>query len=63
VSELEDIKAKLEELKNTLKGLSMEVEGWRQHTGSTGTFILDAIHDAVRAVNKLEKAVSTLKGT
>lgn len=53
-----DFAAKLEELKNNIKGLSMEVEGWRQHTGSTGEFILVALKDMLAAVVKLEKAIS-----
>lgn len=32
----------------------MEVEGWRQHTGSTGEFILVALKDLHAAVNKLQ---------
>lgn len=52
-----DFSAKLEEIKNSLKGLSMEVEGWRQHTGSTGEFILVALKDMLNAVNKLQKAI------
>lgn len=35
----------------------MEVEGWRQHTGSTGEFILVALKDMLNAVNKLQKAI------
>lgn len=52
-----DLAGKLEELKNCIKGLSMEVEGMRQHIGSTGSFMLDALHDMLRAVVKLEDAV------
>lgn len=54
----QDFGGKLEELKNSIKGLSMEVEGWRQHTGSTGEFILVALKDMLAAVVKLEKAIT-----
>lgn len=53
----QDFAAKLEELKSSIKGLSMEVEGWRQHTGSTGEFILVALKDLHAAVNKLQAAI------
>ena len=53
----QDIRAKLEEICVSIKGLSLEVEGWRQHTSGNGEFFLGALKDLLAAVNKLKEAV------
>lgn len=53
----QDIRAKLEEICNSLKGLSLEVEAWRVHTSGNGEFFLSALRDLLTAVNKLKEAM------
>lgn len=53
----QDISGKLEELKNSLKGLSMEVEGLRLNNNSNSDFILVALKDMLGAVNRLQASV------
>lgn len=57
MNEQEGFSQRLEELKMAIKGLSIEVEGWRQHTGSTGDFILAALRELHVSVNKLQAAI------
>lgn len=52
-----DFKAKLIEIEAAIRGLSLEVEGWRIHTDSTGTFILDALRDVLVAVKNLRETL------
>jgi hypothetical protein len=53
----QDIRAKLEEICNSIKGLSIEVEMWRVHTSGNGGFFLKALKDLLVAVNQLKEAV------
>lgn len=52
-----ELKAQLVELEAAIRGLSLEVEGWRIHTDSTGTFILDALRDVLAAVKLLRETI------
>lgn len=52
-----DFKAKLIEIEAAIRGLSLEVEGWRIHTDSTGTFILDALRDLLTVVKRLQETI------
>jgi hypothetical protein len=49
----------IERLTDHIKGLRLEVEGWRMHVGSTGYFIQIAIEDLQKAVAELDKLVKT----
>ena len=46
-------------LAELVRGLLIEVEGWRHHTGSTGYFLQTAVEDLHKAVDKLETAIKT----
>lgn len=52
-----ELKAQMVELEAAIRGLSLEVEGWRIHTDSTGTFILDALRDVLVAVKNLRETL------
>lgn len=44
--------ATLRELRNTITGLSLEVEGLRLNNNSNSDFILDALRDVLAKLNK-----------
>jgi hypothetical protein len=46
----------LTEIDNSIKGLRLEVEGLRMHTGSTGEFILISLEHLTRIVKELKAA-------
>ena len=52
-----DMNEKLEQLLQSIKGLRLEVEGWRVHTGSTGEFLLNAVEDLIKMVDELKRAL------
>lgn len=43
----------LQKLRASVDGLRLEVEGWRNHTGSTGYFLVTAVEDLLKAVDQL----------
>lgn len=43
----------LQKLRASVNGLRIEVEGWRNHTGSTGYFLVTAVEDLLKAVDAL----------
>lgn len=45
----------LAKLAESIKGLRIEVEAWRTHTGSTGYFLQVAVEDLIKVVNELSK--------
>jgi hypothetical protein len=46
----------LTEIENSIKGLRLEVEGLRMHTGSTGEFILLSLEHLSNMVKALKSA-------
>jgi hypothetical protein len=44
---------RLQEVKNAIKGLSMEVEGLRVSNDSTADFVLCSLKDLIAAVNRM----------
>jgi hypothetical protein len=44
-------------LSQAIKGLRVEVEAWRTHTGSTGYFLQVAVEDLIRVVDELKTAL------
>ena len=50
---MDELRAKVRELQNSVRGLSMEVEGLRVHTSSASTFILDELESLTKAINEL----------
>lgn len=53
-----ELKAKVLELQNSVRGLSLEVEGMRQHQSSSATFILDELDDLTKAINELIRRIN-----
>lgn len=51
------LSASVNRLAESVKGLRLEVEGWRTHTGSTGYFLLTAVEDLTKAVDELKGAL------
>jgi hypothetical protein len=51
--------AKITGIQVTIKGLMLQVEGWRVHTSSMGDFILHEIEELEKTVVELK---STLQG-
>lgn len=49
----------IREFKNSIKGLSMEVEGWRQHTSTNGEFVLITLRDILVKLNTVLDKVNT----
>ncbi len=45
---------KLTEIQHSIKGLLMQVEGWRVHTSSMGDFIIAEVEELQRAVAELK---------
>lgn len=45
--------ASLRELRNSVMGLSLEVEGLRLNNNSNSDFILDALRDLLKKLNKV----------
>lgn len=46
---------KITEIQHTIKGLVMQIEGWRVHTSSMGDFILAEVEELQRAVAELKQ--------
>jgi hypothetical protein len=57
LSDQETLLEKLQEVKNIIKGLSMEVEGMRLNNNSTGDFIQVALRDLLTTLNKLQASI------
>ena len=55
VIEKAEVRRSLEEIKTTLKGLSIEIEGGRQHHSSSSDFLQIILRDLLEAVKSLEK--------
>lgn len=53
MSEHDDLVGKLQEVRNSIKGLSLEIEGLRLNNNSTGDFILVALKDLLLSVNRM----------
>jgi hypothetical protein len=53
LSEHDDLVGKLQEVRNSIKGLSLEIEGLRLNNNSTGDFILVALKDLLVSVNRM----------
>lgn len=53
MSEQDDLIGKLQEVRNAIKGLSLEIEGLRMNNNSTGEFILVALKDLLVSVNRM----------
>lgn len=53
MSEHEDLIEKLQEVRNCIKGLSLEVEGLRLNNNSNSDFILVALKDLLISVNRM----------
>lgn len=53
----QDFGSKLQELINSIKGLSMEVEGLRLNNNSNCDFILVALKDMLTSANKLQAQI------
>lgn len=53
MSEHDDLVGKLQEVRNSIKGLSLEIEGLRLNNNSTGDFILVALKDLLVSVNRM----------
>lgn len=51
----DEVKRSLEEIKTTLKGLSIEIEGGRQHHSSSSDFLQIVLRDLLAAIISLEK--------
>lgn len=45
------------EVQVTVKGLRLEVEGWRQHVGSSGEFVLVELDRLIGILNELKKRI------
>jgi CDP-diacylglycerol pyrophosphatase len=66
LSEQEDrelLVEKLQEVKNAIKGLSMEVEGLRVSNDSSADFVLCALKDLLITVNRMLDEVNKPSGT
>jgi hypothetical protein len=50
----ESIAQELKGLEQQIRGLRIEVEHWRMHTGSTGEFVLSALDGVSRALEALK---------
>jgi hypothetical protein len=57
MTEIEDLVPLLKEFESSVGGLRIEVEGWRQHTGSTGEFIMLEIDRLLDKLHRLETAI------
>lgn len=49
----DELTKRLSELATSVGGLRVEVEGWRQHTGSTGEFLILAVERLAREIQDL----------
>lgn len=58
----EEVSVRVAEMSNVVRGLRMEIEGWRQHTGSTGEFLIVAVENLNKAIRELAIAIDTSKG-
>lgn len=47
----------LNELLLNMKGLRKEIEAWRVHTSSGGTFILDVLDNQISVIEELKVAM------
>lgn len=59
-TEAEMIKS-VRDLSATVNGMRLEVEGWRQHSSSTGYFLQIAVEDLLKAVNELTVYIEARK--
>lgn len=53
----EDLISILREVSASVQGLRSELEGWRQHTASTGEFIMIEIDHLIAQLSQLEAAL------
>lgn len=47
------MKEVLQEIDANIRGLRLEVEGWRKHTSSNGTFVMDQLDELERILKQL----------
>ena len=53
MTEHDQLIAKITELRNSVRGLALDVERWRQHTSASGDFMLVELEHINDTINEL----------